>query len=167
MPEPIGQPTIGQKDDDGRWARYCTVDDPFTGFGTGAISLTENGRVVTVFDRICTEFSEMLFGEDWLVEAYTSTVTQTTGLVKAANNLNDINIVSILFRLGSVRQVGNIWTGDEIFRSPPIPLARACGPQKYSPRSPGYTNPVQRGKTLSQADPIGQLLVTWYRGIPC
>jgi hypothetical protein len=167
MPEPVNVPTKGERDEDGSFARYCTVDDPTTGLGTGEVKLAEAGRMVTVFDRICTDFTQRIIGDTWQIEAFTSTVNQSLGIVRAADPANDLQIVHILFLLNSVQLIGGVWQGTPIFTSPPILVGRGCGVQSYSPASPGFTNTISGGEALSRADPIGMVSLRWHYGVPC
>jgi hypothetical protein len=78
----IRRPTFGEPSGDGSYARYCTVDDPVTGSGTGAVELSENDVVVTVFTGVCTDFTQRAFGDEYRIEALISQIIQSVGLVK-------------------------------------------------------------------------------------
>jgi hypothetical protein len=163
----IRRPITGEVNGDGSEARYCTVDDPFTGAGTGAVDLPENGRVVTVFNRICTDFTQRAIGDEFRIEAVISQIIQSVGLVKASDPQNDIQIVSTLFQNGTVKIVGNVPQGTPIFRSPPIFVGRRCGTPTYDPKSPGFARTVTGHEALTQADPIGMITFSWHYGVPC
>jgi hypothetical protein len=164
----IRRPTAGEVDNDGRHARYCTVDDLSTGSGTGAVELPENGNTVTIFGRICSEFTEKVFGDEyWLIEAAISQVNQSVGRVHATNPQNDVQIVHTLFLRGTVQIIGNVPQGTVIFESPPIFLARRCGPQTYNPDSPGFAKTKSGREALRQADRIGMISFSWHYGIAC
>lgn len=160
-------PTTGEVNGDGTEAHYCTIDDPLTRTGTGEVALTENGQVVTRFNQICIDFAQRVDGDTYRIEAVIAQVVQSLGLVKATNPAHDIQFVSTLFLKGSVQMVGNAPQGTVIFQSPPIYLGRSCGPQSYSPKSPGFALTVNGKEALLNADPIGLLTTFWQYGSPC
>ncbi|WP_035975832.1 hypothetical protein [Bradyrhizobium sp. th.b2] len=164
MPElTINTPTHGNPD--GRFARYCTVDDPLTGAGSGQIELSEHGALVTIFGRVCTQFTQKLFGDDNRIEAATSQVSQSLGTVSDAQPT--VMITHTLFLRGTVQISGNIPTGQVVFRSPSVGLARGCGIQTYAPPSPGFVKPVVFLRSLDDVDPIGLITFSWNFGAPC
>jgi hypothetical protein len=159
----ISSPTHGNPD--GRFARYCTVDDPVTGAGSGQVQFVENGAVATVFGRVCTQFTQKLFGDNYLIEAATQQISQSIGRV--SDPQPTLLITHTLFARGTVQMAGNIPTGQIAFISPPVPLARLCGIQTYVPPSPGFVKPVLPIRSLDEADPIGLITFTWRFGSPC
>jgi hypothetical protein len=163
----IQVPTTGEVNGDGSEAHYCTVGDPFAGAGAGEVELPENGRIVTRFNQVCVDFSQRVDGDTYRIEAVITQMVQTLGFVKASDPQHDIQLVSTLFLKGSVQMVGNTPQGTEIFRSPPIYLGRGCGPQDYTPSSPGFALTVDGREALLRADPIGLLSFSWRYGVPC
>jgi hypothetical protein len=163
----IDLPTTGEVNGDGSEAHYCTVDEPFAGAGTGEVELLENGRIVTRFNQICIDFSQRVDGDTYRIEAVIAQIVQTLGLAKASDLQPDIQFVSKLFLKGSVQMLGSTPQGTEIFRSPPIYLGRGCGPQNYTPKSPGFALTVGGREALLRADPIGLLSFSWRYGVPC
>jgi hypothetical protein len=163
----VHQPTVGEVHGDGNEAHYCTVDDPVTGAGLGYVQLPENGRVVTAFNQICTDFTQRVIGDEYQIEAYTSQIAQLAGLVRASDVNNDLQIRHTLFLQGTVRMTGNVPTGTAIFQSPWIPVARVCGVTTYDLNSPGFVRTLTGHEALSQADVIGLISFSWFNGVPC
>jgi hypothetical protein len=121
--------------------------------------------LVTVFSRVCTQFTQKLFGDDNRIEAAISQVSQSLGRV--SDTQPTVMITHTLFVRGTVQISGNIPTGQVAFRSPPVGLARGCGVLTYTPPSPGFVKPVVFLSSLGDVDPIGLITFSWNFGAPC
>ncbi|MBR0866287.1 hypothetical protein JQ614_32170 [Bradyrhizobium diazoefficiens] len=159
-------PTSGEVNGDGSEAHYCTVDATLTAAG---VDLSENGRIVTKFSQICTDFLQRVDGNTYHIAATIPQIVQTLGLVHGSDPLHDIQIVNKLFLKGSVHLVGNIPDGTPVFiQRRPITLSRLCGAQNYTNNDPPlYTLTEDGNEALLRADPIGLISITWRYGVPC